>query len=150
VCAAVALSCSHALICSPLPDLPFTSTVHTSCELQSLSSDDRSQDCNLSFLSVSIHGVGTLPTIQLRHRVSVNALTDLPTGRCSILLCFPALNVHLVFASARSPTHFDGPHLTGFYCLPPFRPIIAHKTAPFLFFRYLFTTRGLATVQLRH
>jgi hypothetical protein len=43
------LSCAHALICSPLPDLPFTSTVHTSCELQSLSSNDRSQDCNLSF-----------------------------------------------------------------------------------------------------
>ena len=68
------LLCSPALICSPLPDLPFISTVHTSCDLSSLSSDGRSQDCNLSFLSVSIHGVGTLATVQLRHRVSVNEL----------------------------------------------------------------------------
>jgi hypothetical protein len=38
-------------------------------------SDDRSQDCNLSFLSVSICCTGTCTAIQLRHRVSFDALT---------------------------------------------------------------------------
>jgi hypothetical protein len=28
-----------------------------------------------------------------------------------VLLCFPVLNVHFVFASARSPTHVESPHL---------------------------------------
>jgi hypothetical protein len=58
------------------------------------SSDDRS-DCNLSFLSA--------PSGEFE-RIDFSS-----TVQGDILLCFPALNVHLVFASARSPTHFDVP-----------------------------------------
>jgi hypothetical protein len=62
--------------------------------------------------------------------------------RCSVLLCFPALNVHLVFASARSPTHFDVPLHVWSDPFHPFDSMVAHKTANFLYSRYLFAARG--------